>query len=269
MSELVSLINQSRSFLVILGPEASFDHWISATTWYLALVESGKIVQLATSNLPTSKKITELELAKINGYNFCRTDLNNQNATVSFDYSDQSVDSVSYVLDEFASKFILTIKPKLGCLPLNLASIKSYYSGTDAEVIILIGVHNLEKLGKLYSNNLSVFQKAQLVTINNFAPDIANIAITTENFICMAEATTQALNDADLTITPDMASNLLFGIEKQTDWLSSLQTTAKTFEIVALLLKMGAKRQPRNREGLAKITKVATLTPKSAFKLTK
>jgi len=245
MSELTTLIDQSKSFLVILGQNSTFDQWVAATSWYLSLAAQSKLVQLVTPVLPAEKSSSIAELRLLNGFDTCRTDLNNQNATISFNYSQESVDSVSYVLDEASQKFTLTIKPKSGFSPLNVATIQTGYSGSDAEVIFLVGVHNLEALGKLFEANQDVFHKARIVTIHSFKPEIAAIALTTDNFTCLAEATTQAIIDVGLPISPEVASNLLFGIESQTEWLSSLRTTAKTFELAALLLQAGAKRQPR------------------------
>ncbi len=168
---------------------------------------------------------------------------------VSFAYSDQSVDSVSYILDEVEKKFTLTIKPKAGFVPLDIKTVQTSYSGSDAEIIILVGVHNLESLGQLYLKNKSVFDNARLITVHSFKPEVATIALTSDGFTSMSEATAQALLDLNIAFTPELASNLLFGIEKQTDWLSSLRTTAKTFELVAYLLQAGAKRQPRPKIG--------------------
>lgn len=262
MSELASLIEQSRSYLVILGPEASFDHWVSATSWYLGLQAKNKQVRLVVPTLPKPEKVEALALKQVYGYSEVKTDLNSQNAVVSFAYSDQSVDSVSYILDEVGKRFTLTIKPKPGFAPLDIKTVQTSYAGSDAEIIVLVGIHNLEALGKLYSENKSVFDNARLITVHSFKPEIATIALTSDGFTSMAEATTQTLQDLEVAFTPELASNLLFGIEKQTDWLSSLRTTAKTFELVAYLLQAGAKRQPRPKIGVATTHQVESGTKK-------
>jgi nanoRNase/pAp phosphatase (c-di-AMP/oligoRNAs hydrolase) len=43
-------------------------------------------------------------------------------------------------------------------------------------------------------------------------------------------------------VSPDMATNLLFGIEVETNGLRSHSVTAEMFDMVAKLMKLGAKR---------------------------
>lgn len=262
MSEIKTLLAGTQSCAIVVGKEASFDHWVVATSLAQLLRAEGKSVLLASPMLPNVAKHPELQ--PLFGLETTVDHLGKQNLIVSFDYTLNAVDSVSYAIDEVNQKFLLTIKPRNGAEPLAGESIKTSYAGSTVEVIFLIGVHDYAQLGKLYAENQSVFVTAPKVSIHQFMPEIAQISFSTNKHTCLAELVPEVLLEMDLSLTPEAASNLLYGIEWQTDWLSSLRTTANTFDVVSALLNAGAKRQPRPKLAVTQpTTPPATAKPVS------
>jgi hypothetical protein len=243
MSEIKALVEGSQSFAVVVGKEATFDHWVVATSLMKVLQSLEKTVVLASPIVPNLTKRPELQ--PLLGLEAVVDHLGKQNLIVSFDYTPDSVEAVSYAIDEQSQRFLLTIKPKPGAQPLAGDSLKTSYAGSAVEVIFLIGVHSFDQLGGVYLNNQGVFASAVKVSLHQFVPELAQISFTTQQQTCMAEFLPEILTEMGAQLTPEAASNLLYGIEQQTNWLSSLRTTAETFAVVSALLKAGAKRQPR------------------------
>ena len=243
MSEIRAVVAQTPAFLVAIGTQANFDQVVVAASLALALRAAGKRVSLVAPKAVVL--VNQPELQSVVGVTEFSPELTHQNLVVSFAYSDASVDSVSYAIDEARQRFILTIKPKAGEAPLDAATLSASYAGSEAAVSFLVGIHDLTQLSEVYQANAAVFDQSLLVTLHQFAPELAKIALTADANTCLAEAAVGWLEEMGLALTPDVASNLLYGIEFQTDWLSSLRTTATTFAAVAALLQAGARRQTR------------------------
>ena len=243
MSEIRAVVAQTPAFLVAIGTQANFDQVVVAASLALALRAAGKRVSLVAPKAVVL--VNQPELQSVVGVTEFSPELTHQNLVVSFAYSDASVDSVSYAIDEARQRFILTIKPKAGEAPLDAATLSASYAGSEAAVSFLVGIHDLTQLSEVYQANAAVFDQSLLVTLHQFAPELAKIALTADANTCLAEAAVGWLEEMGLALTPDVARNLLYGIEFQTDWLSSLRTTATTFAAVAALLQAGARRQTR------------------------
>lgn len=243
MSEINGVVAGNQTFVVTVGKSASFDHWVTATSLFLSLQAAGKRVTLVSPVLPDLEK--QPELKPLFGVNAVSLELGKQNLLVSFPYLPEAVDAVSYAIDEQNNRFLLTIKPKEGKAPLESSDVSFSYAGTVLEVVFLVGVHSWDQLGEVYIKESTLFTSAVRVAFHQFIPELAQMAFCPKQHTCLAELVPSVLAEADLPLTPEVASNLLYGIEKQTDWLSSLRTTAATFTTVATLLQAGAKRQSR------------------------
>lgn len=282
VTQLKELLTPARSILVLLGPNPSFDHLASASTLVLALQAQGKEVILAAPDKPSASAQDLVGLEQL------KTELGHQNLHVTFDYTPTSVDKVSYHIDEDKQKFYLVIKPQKGAQPLSSSSVEFAYAGADADLVFLIGVHQLESLDQLYAGYEDLYQNTTLVTLHTFEPEIGHIKLNSSGFSSMSEATGTLLLHLAIELNPDMATNILAGIEDSTDSFRSLSTTADTFELVARLIRVGARRLKRktsagtanplaaalgNKPGKTLVSGTAskntTSTPKAESKATK
>ncbi len=233
LSQLKNLSETASNHLVLYDVSAKDSILAAASGWYLALKERGVDVSLAALKKPTNKRL--------NGLKATETDLGKQNLTISFDYHEEAVDKISYHIGQETKKFYLTIKPKKGHKPLEAKTVEFAYTGFEADIIYVFGVSKLEDLDKLYFGYEEQFKQIPLVAFHTQGLDYGTIKIYNQA-PALSEDVFRLLTRLVWPITPDAATDLLYGIEAETKGLTSPLATAETFDAVARLMKLGAKR---------------------------
>ncbi len=234
LKQLQKLTDQASSILVILDPESGFDNKVSAASLFLSLKEKGKKVEFLSPEPLNNNTII--------GFNQLKTDIGSRNLLVSFDYDEESVAKVSYHIDEEEEKFYLTIKPKEGREPLDPETVEFEKAGSDADLIFLLGVDNLENLSQLYFGYEELYEDAALVSIKPSQAQLGDIDLDTNEYSCMSEAVADLIDGMGAGISSSVATNLFAGLNYSTNSFSSSTVTANTFESAAKLLRAGAKR---------------------------
>lgn len=240
LSNLRILIDSARAVVIAVGPQPTLDQWAVATALQLTLEQAGKTVLLAAPHKPTLPENSPLQ--PLAGLDQVADSLGKRDLVVSFAYDEAAVDAVSYAIGAETQRFYLTIKPKPGHKPLAAETVEFTYAGVDADLIFLIGVHELPQLAQLYTGYEELYGRVSIVTIHSFAPEIGQIRLDTSKSTCSAEALVKILLDLNLALPPAAASNLLYAIDMLTDGLSSFSVTADTFQTAAELLRAGARR---------------------------
>ncbi len=259
LTQLKNLADAAQSHLVLFEPKAKPSIVAAASAWYLALKEKGADVRLAAVKKPKIKGLVGLEATE--------TDLGKQNLTISFDYDENAVDKISYHIGEETKKFYLTIKPKKGHPPLDAKTVKFAYTGFEADIIYLFGINNLEDLDKLYFGYEEKFKEIPIVSFHTQPTSLGIINITADR-PALTEDVFRLLARLVWPISPDTATDLLFGIEAETDGLRSPLATAETFDAVARLMKLGARRvweqtSTKNNGHQTKAKKLKKTSPKT------
>ena len=221
--------------MIILPDQPTFDQQLAAASLNLSLLDGGK-----KSQLLGVKKLVNPTIA---GLDYLKTEIGANNLVIGFDYNEQAVDNVSYHLDEETNKFYLTIKPKRGQNPLNKDSLQVDYAGADADLIVLFGVTNLDELDQLYLGYEELYQGANTISLNETHPTFQSSHLDVLGFSSYCETTFKLLEQAKLTLSSEVATNLLAGIQYQTNNFVDLKADANTFEAVASLLRSGARRK--------------------------
>jgi len=234
LSSLKDYLQTAQSVLVILGSKPTTDQLAVASALYAGLVELNKEVGLYAPNKITGPFISLQGLS---------TQLGKQNLVIEFDYNEVAVDKVSYHIGEESGKFYLTIKPKKGQKPLDKSTVDFSYAGADADLIFLVGVHNLEDLDQLYFGYEPLYENAFVVTLNSFKTALGNLQFDLSGTSSLSETLVGLLSGLDIPLTETMATDLLLGVESATERLQSFAASADTFEVVAKLLRAGAKRE--------------------------
>lgn len=251
--QLKQVLDQAGSSLVVLGPKASQDQVASAIALFRGLKNLGKEVGLVSPE--------EIEIEEMLGLDDVRYKLGNKDLSISFDYNENSVDKVSYHIDEEKNKFYLVIKPKKGQPPLDSGQVSFDYVGAQADLIFLFGVHQYSSLEHLYENYADVYDSATVITIHNFEPEIGNLKLDISGKSCWSESMVELLEGLGLGLDSEGATNLLSSIENATNRLSSFTASAETFETVAKLMRAGAKRlPPKEKKPAQSMVKVASMT---------
>lgn len=172
--------------------------------------------------------------------------LGNKNFVISLDYQEGSIEKVSYNIE--GNKFNLVIEPRTGAPVFNEKKVSYSYSGFSADLIFAVAAPTLESLGKYYNDNKQLFQEKTVVAIDQ-RPSTqygkVNIARAASS---ISEMMVHLLKTGELPINVDIASNLYDGVVAGCRSFTSPSVTADTFEAVAYLLRLGARKSPSRQE---------------------
>ena len=248
ITQLKNLTETAQTHLIIFDYQAKSSILAAAASLFLSLKEADKEVNLAAVKKPKQSRIVGLKAVQ--------TELGKQNLTISFAYDENAVDKISYHIGEETKKFYLTIKPKKGHEPLDSQTIEFNYSGFEADIIYLFGVNNLEDLDKLYFGYEEVFKDTPLVSFHNYLTPFGTIKFDASGNVSMTELVFKLLTKLVWPVSIDTATDLLYGIEAETAGLRSKLATAETFDMVARLMKLGARRiwKKPTKSGVVKTT---------------
>lgn len=231
------IFDRSQSILIIYSQQATRDHLFAAASLFASLKSTpNKTVKLLCAE---NLSIKETDISYLGE---AQSEIGHENLCISLDYLENSIDKVSYHVSEETKKFYLTIKPKKGFAPLSKENIELTYIGADADLIVLVGVDNLDSLGRLYFGYENLFNKATLVSINNYETEFGNFKFDISGASSFSEFISQVLLQLQIPIDPESATNLLEGINEETNNFNSYSATADTFYIVSKLMKFGARR---------------------------
>lgn len=243
LSLFKELFNQADSILVIYSSDALRDHLFAATALYKTFQQIGnKDVSLLSSE---SLAVAEPDIVYLDE---TRTDVGHKNLCISLDYNQDSVEKITSSIDEDAKKLYITIKPKKGIKPLTKENVSFSFTGAEAGMIILVGVDDLESLDQLYFGYENLYQNTALVSINSYETSFGNLKLDILGSSSISEYVAGMLKFLNYQLDSEVATNLLAGIDEETDNLESYLATADTFELVAYLLKAGARRFARESQ---------------------
>lgn len=234
-------LEEAKKVLVLLPPMPTEDLVNAALSLHLALVESGKQSQIGcSSEIEVNPSILETEKIK--------DSVGSRNLTISFDYHEDDLDKVDYDV-RADGKFYLVVKPKTNAPVPDVSGVKFSYSGADADLVVVFGIHTLEELGKIYSEEKTFLDSANILSINN-SPRTVSFGCQSLHLLISTyvELITQLLEKSALKLSEAAANNLLFGIYDSTNNLTSPKVSADTFATVAFLMRAGARlpNQQRN-----------------------
>lgn len=230
------LLTTAKKILIIIDNEASLDSLAAASALFLTLKNNNKKVTFAA---PQKQASPHKDLV---GCEDIKTEISNKNLVISFDYKKSAVEKVNYHIGQKTQRFYLTVEPQKNQQPLDKETVEIEYVGAEADLVFLFGVHDYEVLGDLYLINEQLFSDAKVVTIHNFAPDIGDIHLTAEEELNLSAVVVNLLQQLNLEIPVDAATNLLLSLEAETKNLSSLATTSKVLEQAAWLMRQGGRR---------------------------
>lgn len=237
LTKLSEILQPARFVAIVLPPQPSFDQVAAATAFADALRTVDKEVNIYCPEKPALEG-SEL----LHEINSIKTEFGKQNLVISFAYQEASVDKVSYAISQDSKRFFLTVKPKQGAQPLDPATVEYSYAGTDCELIIIFGEHDLTNLRQLYFGYEDVYQNTPIVTINTHQPEIGSLHFSVTDYSSYSELMAVLLGGMQFELSQDAASNLYAGLLLTTQSFAASEVSAETFEVAAELLRRGARR---------------------------
>jgi hypothetical protein len=253
LESVKELLAPAQSVLVLTGGDPKFDHLAAALALTQGLKAAGKDVTFATPD-DLSEVASDLQESEL-----IQQKLGRQNLSVSFPYNADAVDKVSYHISDDNQKFYLVVKPQKGHPPLDAKQVTFDYTGADAELIFLVGVHQFDALEHLYEGYEELYEQATVVSINTFETAIGAYKLDISGTAAMSQSMAGIMSKLDLPISGEVATNLLMGIEDASENYASALTNADTFEMVAWLMRNGARRIKRKANGVVEVAVSGTV----------
>jgi len=223
-SQFQQLLTSSKSVFIFLPQVLNLDRIAAGVSIYLSLEKTGRKVSIFCS-----KPVT-VGFSFLVGVNEIKTQLEGKDLVISFDYVEDSVEKVSYNIED--NKFNLVIQAKEGYSPLSPQRVKYSYTGASADLFLLIGTDLLEELGEIYQNNKKTIDEAKVVVFDN-------------QIFCFSgwcELVANLIEKLNFPIDEDIATNLLAGIEKETNSFAPERSGVGSFEAAAFCLRAGGHR---------------------------
>lgn len=217
-NDLISELANSQNVVIVLPKNPS----IPAIACGLALSLSLKKQNRQVDTVCQSEM--KVEANNLVGVQHVSANLPGRNLVISFNYAKDSIDKVSYNVEN--GKFNLIVIPKTGNPPLNSAEVEYSYSGINDELVIIVGSSRAEEAGFLpgVMDNRKIF--CLIPGLNR----------------SLASETAQLIASLDIMPDEDIANNLMLGLVSETN--SFQNVTATDFETAAALLRAGAKFSP-------------------------
>lgn len=229
-----SLIDSASSVLILLPSKPYFDQVAAGLSLYLA-IKGKKETTIACSEPMV------VEFNRLVGVNKISTELGNKNLILKFvNYPASDIEKVSADIEE--GEFRLTVVPKTGLVSPKKEQVDFSYSGVAADTVILVGGGNEGHFPQLSSPDLANTKIAHVGTRSLATNSDKQIMSFAKPASSTSELVASLIEQSGLSLDPDIATNLLAGVEEGSKEFKGQDVTAETFEGVAKLLRAGGRR---------------------------
>ena len=229
-----SIIDSSKSVLILLPTKPYFDQVAAGLALYLALRETKDTNVICPSPML-------VEFNRLVGVNKVTSELGNKNLTIRFaDYKASGIERVSYDIEN--GEFKLTVIPKPGFASPQKEQVVFEYSGVSSDTIILIGGANETHFPALSAKDLEgakIIHIGTRVLVSEARREVLSFAAPASS---TSELVATLINQSGYRLDQDTATNLLMGIEEGSRDFKGSDVKPETFEIVAQLLRAGGQR---------------------------
>lgn len=217
---------------IVISSQPSVDTMAAALSLYLGFKKSGKDFRIVCST-PTTVGFSHLV-----GVDKVAAKFSGKSLVISFDYQEESIDKISYNIEN--NRFNLVIQPKPGAEPLPTKNVAYTYTG-EAGLILVVGALSLTDIGSIYTSNKEVFEKAALISFSvGQIADFGQPRLTFSQASSYSEGALAILRGGNFRIDEDIAGNILLGVHQATQGLAIPGLVPETFEAVAFCLRSGA-----------------------------
>lgn len=236
LTEVEKTLTTAQNFFVVLPMKLTLDKVAGALGLYLSLKKAGRRVSIFCP------RPMPVEYSGLVGVDKVSQSLEGKILTISFDYQKDSIEKVSYNIENH--KFNLIIQSKEGVMPPSTESVEYHYSGGKAEAIMTVGARMFSDLGNLWLKDKDFFEKGKVLNLDVSARNqlFAKINLVDTEAGSISGLITLLLARFKLPLDNDIAGNLLAGLEEATNGYSLARAGAATFEAAAICLKAGGQR---------------------------
>jgi c-di-AMP phosphodiesterase-like protein len=230
------LLDKAQDVLIVSHERPTADSIGSALTLYLGLMSLGKKVTIACPDPMT------VELSGFVGVNKVATEVQKKNFVISLDYTEGSIEKVSYNIE--GDKFNLVIEPRPGYDSFSAEKVHFNSVGAGVDLIFAIDTIHLGGLKKLYESDQTLFGSKPVVNIDHHAnnANYGQINLVNPAAGTTVEIVAKFMSDVGIRLNEDMATNIINALYASTNSFTSPIVGAETFELVANCYRAGGKR---------------------------
>lgn len=236
LQKIRETISRSQQVSLAVSKNPTIDQMASALGLALTLEAQGKKVSVVSPTAPI------VELSSLVGIDKVKT--SNQGSSgdlvVSFPYREGEIEKVSYTIDDG----FLNIVVKAGESGLTFSERDvTYKRGSDKpELLITVGIARMGDVTGLFSEE--TLKDVMIINIDNSNDNegYGGMVLVSPKFSSLSEQVADLMLNLGYEIDIDVAQNLLSGLTTATDNFQVPTTSYLAFEIAAILLKRGAKR---------------------------
>jgi c-di-AMP phosphodiesterase-like protein len=170
------------------------------------------------------------------------SEVGKKNFVISLAYSEGSIEKVSYNIE--GDNFNLVIEPRAGHEPFNEKSVKYSYQGAAPDVIVAVDTIHLGGLKKAYEGEKELFASKPVINIDRHPNNAqyGQLNLVDPKASSTSELVAQLLSALGVSLTADIATNLLNSLYGATNSFQASGVTHIAFELAAACLKAGGKR---------------------------
>lgn len=231
-----SIISPANSPLIVLPSKFTFDQVAGALALNISLLMSEKGAEVFCDSPMT------VGVNRLVGVQRIKQEVGNKNLAITFKgYDAGQIEKVSYDIVE--GEFKLTIVPKVGFNAPPSEAITTSFSGVSSDLLILIGGSGETDFPILSLPELKGVRTVH-IGVRSYVSQVAVISLATSGS-SVSEVVANLIKNNNLPMDPDIATNLVMGIEAGSSNFSSSEVTPETFETFAYLLRQGGARRPK------------------------
>lgn len=236
--QLKKLLENSKSVLILFAVKNSEDCTTGAIALKKYIKKMGKFAEIVATDFQAPKQLNFLE-----GIEKIKPAITNlQKMILKVDISRTKLETISYDVKDNTLSIFLT--PKEGFITKN--DLRTAQSTYKYDLIMTVGVSDLESLGVTFFNNTDLFYRTPIVNFDNHAGNenfgqINFTEITATSNCEVIFNTLSKLNEA--LIDKDIATALLTGMIAQTKSFKTQNVTPYTLNLASKLMNLGADRE--------------------------
>jgi len=236
--QLKKLLENSKSVLIVFAAKGSEDCTAGALALKKYIKKMGKFSEIVAEDFVAPKQLGFLE-----GVEKIKPAITNlQKMIIKVDVSRTKLETISYDVKDNTLSIFLT--PKEGFITKN--DLRTAQSTYKYDLIMTIGVSDLEALGQIFFNNTDLFYRTPVINFDNHAgnENFGQINFTEITATSNCEVVFNALSKINEgLIDKDVATSLLTGMIAQTKSFKTPNVTPHTLNLASKLMNFGADRE--------------------------
>lgn len=237
-----NLINQSKNIAIAAVKEPSLDQMAAALSLYLGLETMGKKAEVVCPTPPL------VELSNLVGIDKVKSSYESQEGDliVSFPYKEDEgeIEKVSYNIDSDNGYLHIVVKAGEKGLGFDESDVRFKKGGGKLDLVFAVGTSR-ESLDALFGETLA---NATIIQIDNKeVAGFGDMVLVSPRFSSLSEQVADLLFALAVQMDQDLAQNLFNGIVEATNNFQNPTTSDIAFEMVAMLMRRGARRVKQDR----------------------